>query len=120
VPEIERKRFEDPDETRPFQDKGHVEIVNIGGGSVGRATFQPGWKWSEHVKPIAGTDSCQAAHVGYVVSGRQKVLMDDGTELEIGPGDVVSIPPGHDGWTIGEEPCVVLDFAGMSSYAKPS
>ncbi len=107
-------------QTRPFHDKGQVELVSVGGGVVGRATFQPGWKWSDHVKPIAGTDSCQAAHVGYVISGRQGIRMDDGTELEIGPGDVVSIPPGHDGWTIGDEPCVVLDFAGMATYAKPS
>jgi len=117
---LERKRFDAPDDKRPFQDKGHVEIVNIGDGAVGRATFEPGWKWSDHVKPIAGTDSCQAAHVGYVISGRQLVHMDDGTELEIGPGDVVSIPAGHDGWTVGDEPCVVLDFAGMATYAKPS
>lgn len=117
---LERKNFDDPDETRPFQGKGHVEIVNIGNGVVGRATFEPGWKWSDHVKPLAGTNSCQVAHVGYVLSGRQTVLMDDGTELEIGPGDIVSIPAGHDGWTIGDEPCVVLDFAGMASYAKPS
>jgi quercetin dioxygenase-like cupin family protein len=118
--ELERKHFDDPDETRPFQDKGQVDLVNVSGGVVGRATFQPGWKWSDHVGPIAGTKSCQAAHVGYVVSGRQKVVMDDGTELDIGPGDVVSIPPGHDGWTIGDEACVVIDFAGMSNYAKPS
>jgi len=115
---FERKRFDAPDETRPFQDKGKVEILNIGGGVVGRAIFEPGWKWSEHVRPIAGTDTCQAAHVGYVVSGRQIVLMDDGTEFEIGPGDVISIPAGHDGWTIGDETCVVLDFAGMADYAK--
>ena len=117
---VERKRFDEADETRPFHDKGQVELVSVGGGVVGRATFQPGWKWSDHVKPIAGTDSCQAAHVGYVISGRQRIRMDDGTELDIGPGDVVSIPPGHDGWTIGDEPCVVLDFAGMATYAKPS
>jgi quercetin dioxygenase-like cupin family protein len=118
---LERKRFDEPDETRRFTDKGQVELVSLGDGvSVGRATFHPGWKWSEHVKPIAGTESCQAAHVGYVVSGRQKVLMDDGTELEFGPGDVVSIPPGHDGWVIGDEPCVLLDFVGMANYAKPS
>jgi quercetin dioxygenase-like cupin family protein len=117
---LERKRFDDPDETRPFQGKGNVKVVNIGNGVVGLATFEPGWKWSEHVKPIAGTDSCQAAHVGYVLSGRQTILMDDGTQLEIGPGDVVSIPAGHDGWTTGNEPCVVLDFAGMANYAKPS
>jgi len=120
MPGPERKRFDDADETRAFQDKGQVELVNIGGGVVGRATFQPGWKWSDHIKPIAGTASCQAAHVGYVVSGRQMILMDDGTQLEIGAGDVVSIPAGHDGWTIGEEPCVVLDFAGMADYSKPS
>ena len=117
---LERKRFDHPDEARPFQDKGRVEIVNIGDGVVGRATFEPGWKWSEHVMPIAGTDSCQAAHVGYVLSGRQVIKMDDGTELEITAGDIVSIPAGHDGWTIGDEPCVVLDFAGMATYAKPS
>jgi quercetin dioxygenase-like cupin family protein len=115
---LERKRFDDPDEARPFKDKGRVEIVNIGEGVVGRATFEPGWKWSEHVKPIAGTDSCQAAHVGYVLSGRQVIKMDDNTELEISAGDIVSIPAGHDGWTIGDEPCVVLDFAGMATYAK--
>jgi quercetin dioxygenase-like cupin family protein len=117
---LERKRFDDPDEARPFKDKGRVEIVTIGDGVVGRATFEPGWKWSEHVMPIAGTDSCQAAHVGYVLSGRQVIKMDDGTELEISAGDIVSIPPGHDGWTVGDEPCVVLDFAGMATYAKPS
>ncbi len=117
---LERKRFDEADETRPFRDKGQVELVSLGDGVVGRATFQPGWKWSDHVKPIAGTPSCQAAHVGYVISGRQRILMDDGSELEISAGDVVSIPSGHDGWTIGDEPCVVLDFAGMANYAKPS
>lgn len=119
--EPEGKSFDAPDETRPIPDnKGQVEIVNIAGGVVGRATFQPGWKWSEHVKPIAGTDSCQSAHLGYVVSGRTGVRMDDGFEMEFGPGDVVSIPAGHDGWTVGDEPCVILDFAGMANYAKPS
>ena len=115
---FERKRFESPDETRPFKQNGQVELVNLAGGLVGRATFHPGWKWSDDVKPLAGTDSCLAAHVGYVISGRQKILMDDGSEFEIGPGDVVSIPPGHDGWTIGDEPCVVIDFTGMADYAK--
>lgn len=118
---LESKRFDNPDETRPFKDKGHVELVTIAGGTVGRAVFEPGWKWSEHVRPIAGTDSCQSAHFGYVVSGRQVVKMDDGTELEVNAGDVVSIPPGHDGWTVGDEPCVVVDFSGMAGYAaKPS
>ena len=117
--QVEKKRFDNPDETRQFADKGRVEIVNIGGGVVGRVVFEPGWRWSEHVKPIAGTDSCQAAHLGYVVSGRQVIRMDDGTELEISAGDVVSIPSGHDGWTVGDEECVVLDFAGMAQYARP-
>lgn len=115
---LESKRFDNPDETRKFVENGHVDLVNVGGGVVGRATFEPGWKWSEHVKPMAGTETCQAPHLIYVISGRQKVVMDDGTELEIGPGDVTHIPPGHDGWTVGDEPCVALDFAGMAEYAK--
>ena len=114
----EKKRFDSPDEVRPMADKGRVDIVKVGGGVVGKATFEPGWRWSEHVKPIAGTESCQAAHLGYVLSGRQKIVMDDGSELEFGPGDVVAIPAGHDGWVVGDEACVVLDFAGMSQYAK--
>ena len=118
MPGLERKRFDDADETRAFVDKGQVELVRIGDGVVGRATFHPGWRWSDHVKPIVGTPSCQAAHVGYVLSGRQRIQMDDGSELEISAGDVVSIPAGHDGWTIGDEPCVVLDFAGMADYRE--
>lgn len=116
----ERKGFDEAKETRPFGSKGQVELVSLGDGIVGRATFMPGWRWSEHVKPIVGTESCQAAHMGYVVSGSQMIVMDDGTELQINAGDVVSIPAGHDGYTIGEEPCVVIDFAGMADYAKPS
>src|SRR5271155_4308123 len=117
---LESKRFDSPDETRQFLESGDVKIVSIGNGVVGLATFEPGWRWSDHVKPIAGTESCQAAHVGYVLSGRQMLRMDDGSEFEIGAGDVVSIPAGHDGWTVGDEPCVVVDFAGMAPYAKPS
>jgi len=115
---LEKKSFSSPDEVRPMSGMGQVEILNVGDGVVGKATFEPGWRWSQHVKPVAGTDSCQAAHLGYVLSGRQKVIMDDGTELEFGPGDVVAIPPGHDGEVVGDEPCVVLDFAGMEHYAK--
>jgi quercetin dioxygenase-like cupin family protein len=119
VDRLEKRRFDAPDEVRPMADKGRVEIINIGGGVVGLATFEPGWRWSEHVKPIAGTDSCQAAHLGYVLSGRQIVEMDDGTSIEFGPGDVLAIPPGHDATVVGDEPCVVVDFAGMANYAVP-
>jgi len=116
---LEAKNFSSPDETRPFQGKGKMEIVNVGGLSVGRGTFEPGWKWSENVKPIAGTDSCQALHVGYIVSGRMAVVMDDGTQAEAGPGDVVHIEPGHDAWIVGNESCVFLDFGtSVSQYAK--
>jgi uncharacterized cupin superfamily protein len=116
--QLQKKSFESADEVRPMADKGQVEILKIGDGVVGKATFEPGWRWSEHVKPIAGTESCEAAHLGYVLSGRQKIVMDDGSELEFGPGDVVAIPPGHDGWVVGNEQCVVLDFAGMEHYAE--
>lgn len=116
---LESKRFDRPDETRKFTGKGHIDLVNVGDGVVGRGTFEPGWKWSEHVKPIAGTETCQAAHLIYVISGRQKIVMDDGTELELAPGDVTYIPPGHDAWTVGDEDAVALDFAGMAEYAKP-
>jgi quercetin dioxygenase-like cupin family protein len=115
---LEVKSLDSPDETRPFVDKGKADIVNVGGVTVGRGVFEPGWRWSEHVKPIAGTDSCQSAHTGYVLSGRMGVRMDDGTEGEAGPGDAVVIAPGHDAWTVGDEPCVVLDFSGMEEYAK--
>jgi uncharacterized cupin superfamily protein len=118
--QLERKSFSAPEEVREMGGKGRVEILKVGDGVVGKATFEPGWRWSEHVKPLAGTDSCQAAHVGYVLSGRQKVIMDDGTELEFSAGDVVAIPPGHDGEVIGDEPCVVIDFAGMEHYAEGS
>jgi uncharacterized cupin superfamily protein len=118
--QLQKKSFSSADEVRPMSGMGEVEIVKVGDGVVGRATFQPGWRWSEHVKPIAGTDSCQAAHFGYVVSGRQRVIMDDGTELEYAAGDVVTIPPGHDAVVVGDEPCVVIDFAGMEHYAEQS
>jgi quercetin dioxygenase-like cupin family protein len=115
------KRAEAPDEVRPYKDgTGQVEVVHLPGLDAGRATFEPGWRWSEHVKPIAGTESCQVTHVGYVQSGRMGIRMDDGTESEIGPGDFVHIPHGHDAWTIGDEACVVLDFGGLKGYAKPS
>jgi quercetin dioxygenase-like cupin family protein len=115
------KRFENPDEVREFQDgKGAVRLVNIGPGAVGRGTFEPGWRWSEHVKPLAGTDSCQVEHIGYVLAGRMKVVMDDGSELEVGPGDAFHMPPGHDAWIVGDERCELLDFGGLKGYAQAS
>lgn len=113
-----RKSLDSPEEVRPFQDKGRLELVNLEQGPVGRGTFEPGWRWSSHVKPIAGTDSCQSAHVGYVVGGRMAVRMDDGEEVEFGPGDVMVCPPGHDAWTVGDEPCVLVDWQGFADYAK--
>jgi len=115
-----RKSFDTPDETRPFEgDTGQFQLVTtLDHGAVGRATFLPGWRWSEHVRPIAKTDSCQATHVAYFVSGRMKVVMDDGEEMEYGPGDFAMMAPGHDAWTLGDEPCVLVDWGGYADYAK--
>ncbi len=114
-----QKTFDSPEEVRPFEeDSGQLEMVNLNGIGVGRATFKPGWKWSKHVKPIAGTDSCQAPHMGYFISGRMKIVMDDGEEMEFGPGDVMVCPPGHDAWIVGDETCVVIDWQGFDDYAK--
>jgi quercetin dioxygenase-like cupin family protein len=109
----------DSGEHRPFKDaKGHLDVVTTASGAVGRAVFEPGWKWSDHVKPIAGTDTCQAAHMGYVISGRMRVVMDDGTAADFVPGDLMIAPPGHDAWTVGNDPCVVIDWQGVADYAK--
>lgn len=113
----EQKRFEKPDEVREFPN-GRVEIVHIGGGSVGRLVLQPGWRWSTDVKPIAKTHSCEAPHFQYHVSGRLGVRMDDGTELIAEPGEVTALPSGHDAWVVGDEPVVVIDWFGASNYAK--
>ena len=118
--DVEVKNFESPDEVRPFEGKGEAKVLQIGGHTVGRGTFEPGWKWSNDLKPIAGTDSCQVSHLGYVMSGRMRVFMDDGSEGEAGPGDVVAIPPGHDAEVVGDEACVVLDFGEFGDYAKRS
>jgi quercetin dioxygenase-like cupin family protein len=115
---MEVKNFDSPDETRPFEGKGKADVVVVGGKEVGRFTGEPGWKWSENVKPIAETDSCEVEHLGYVVSGRMKIKMDDGAEAEVGPGDVASISPGHDAEVIGDENCVLVDFGKISEYAK--
>jgi quercetin dioxygenase-like cupin family protein len=114
----EHKSFRQPDETRTFP-SGRAEIVRVSGAEVGRLTFQPGWRWSEHVKPIAGTASCEAPHFQYHVSGRLAIRMDDGSEFIAGPGDVTSLPSGHDAWVVGDEAVVVVDWFGASNYAKP-
>jgi hypothetical protein len=115
---ISKRNLDKPEEKREFP-KGHVDLVTIGDITFGRATFQPGWKWSESVKPIAKTESCQAPHSQFHISGRLHVKMDDGTEVQYGPGDVGIIPPGHDAWVVGNEPVVVLDFTGFKHYAEP-
>ena len=113
----EQKNFGRPDEVREFP-RGKVELVKIGGAAVGRAVLQPGWRWSTSVKPIAKTNSCEAAHFQYHLSGTLVVKMDDGTELKLGPGDVSLLPPGHDAWVEGNEPVVLVDFQGMLDYAR--
>jgi hypothetical protein len=113
------KSFEAPDETRA-PDKTKVDIVRLGRATVARFTFQPGWRWSECVKPVMGTDSCQARHVGAIVSGRVHVRHDDGTEGEVGPGDAYVIEPGHDAWVVSDEAAVALEFESAETYARPA
>jgi mannose-6-phosphate isomerase-like protein (cupin superfamily) len=116
---IEVRRFDTADEVRPFEGKGHVALMTVAGKEIGKGVFEPGWRWSTNVKPIAGTHSCEFPHFMYVLSGRMRVLMDDGTQAELGPGDVASIPPGHDAEVIGDEPCVTIDLAEEDAdYAK--
>ena len=115
--ETEQKSFEAPDETREFP-RGRAEILAIGGGEVGRLVLEPGWRWSNDVKPIANTESCEAPHFQYHVSGQLAIPMDDGTELLAGPGDITSLPSGHDACVVGAEPAVVVDWHGTSNYAK--
>jgi hypothetical protein len=114
---MEVKNLNASEETRVF-DKGKLELVKIGGRTVGRATFQPGWKWSESVKPLVNTKSCEAPHFQYHVSGTLRVRMNDGTEKDLKPGDVSLLPTGHDAWVVGNDPVVVVDFQGMIDYAK--
>ena len=113
----ERKDLSSPDEVRTFE-KGKLDLVKIGGGVVGRLTLQPGWRWSQHVKPTAGTEWCEAPHFQYHVSGRIHVVMSDGTEFEVGAGEITALPQGHDAWVVGNEPVVLIDWAGASNYAK--
>jgi hypothetical protein len=113
----ELKSFGKPSEVREFP-KGKLELLTIGGATIGRAIFEPGWKLSESVQPIAKTKSCEAPHFQYHVSGVIMVKMDDGKLLECHPGDVSLLPSGHDAWVVGNETAVVVDFQGMADYAK--
>ncbi|HEX5901850.1 MAG TPA: cupin domain-containing protein [Actinomycetota bacterium] len=106
-----------PDEVREFPN-GTAEIFSVGGDEIGRLTFRPGFRWSNDLKPIAKTDSCEAPHFQYHLSGRLAIRMDDGTEFVAEPGDITSLPSGHDAWTVGDEPAVVVDWFGASDYAK--
>ena len=114
---IEIRRFEQADETRTFE-RGSFELVTIDGVTIGRASYEPGWIWSEHVGKAVGEALCQVEHVGLVVSGRAAVKMVDGTEGMLTPGDLFSIGPGHDSWVVGDEPYVSLHLIGASGYAK--
>ena len=116
--QMQKKNFSHPDETRIFE-KGRVDLITLGGVTFGRATFEPGWKWSTSVKPLAKTASCEAPHLQCLLSGRMHVVMDDGSKDEFGPGDVLLIPPGHDAWVVGDDNVVAIDITGMGEYAKP-
>jgi hypothetical protein len=118
MPGMEKRNLSKPEETRTF-DKGKLELVKLGGVTFGRATLQPGWKWSTSVKPLVKTRSCEAPHLQYHVSGRLHVVMDDGSQDEFGPGEVSLLPPGHDAWVVGDQPVVIIDITGMGEYAKP-
>jgi mannose-6-phosphate isomerase-like protein (cupin superfamily) len=117
---MEKKSMNSPEEVRTF-DNGKLEITTFQDGTtIGRATLNPGWSWEKCIKPLAKTNSCEAPHTQYIVSGRVKIVMDDGTEEEFGPGDTAVIPPGHNAWVVGDEPVVAIDFTGFKDYAKKS
>ena len=116
---LQRKDLGKPDEVREFAGGSRVEIYQLEDVVVGRTVWLPGWRWSEVVKPIAGTDQCEYHHLGYSISGRFRVAMPDGTEMEIPPNHVYEIPPGHDAWVVGDEPWIAIDWAGMRSFARP-
>jgi hypothetical protein len=105
-----------PDETRTFE-KGKIDLANLGDVTIGRAIFEPGWSWDKCVEPVVKTNSCEAPHIQYMISGRIKVVMNDSSEEEFGPGDTAVVPPGHNAWVVGNEPCAAIDFTGAKEYA---
>jgi hypothetical protein len=113
----EQCNFNDADEVRNFE-RGRLDLVKIGSSEIGRLTLEPGWRWSDHVKPLAGTEWCEAPHFQYHVSGTLRVRMADGTEFDAGPGDVTALPSGHDAWVVGDEAAVIVDWWGASNYAR--
>src|SRR4030081_2480448 len=113
----EQKEFSRPDETRTFE-RGRVDLVSIGGSQIGRLTLEPGWRWRDHVKPIAATELCEAPHFQFHAAGTLHILMADGTEFDAGPGQVTALPQGHDAWVVVDEPVVLVDWWGASNYAK--
>jgi SnoaL-like domain len=115
-PGAEYKDFADPDEVRQFS-HGRLEVLHLAAGDVGRMVLEPGWRWSQDVKPIAGTELCETAHFGYQVSGVLRIQLADGTTIDARPGMAGTVPPGHDAWVVGEEPAIMLDWAGAASYA---
>jgi len=113
---LDAKNLSTPDEKRSFE-HGELALVHLDGATIGRATFRPGWRWSTDIRPAVGTDSCQVAHTGLILSGRLGVRMDDGREVEFGPGDAHVVGPGHDAWVVGDEPCVAIDVAITAATA---
>ena len=113
----EQKSFATADETREFE-RGTLDLLRIGGAEIGRLTLQPGWRWSDHVKPLAGTDLCEAPHFQYHVAGTIRIKTADGEEFDATPGMVTSLPAGHDAWVVGDEDAIVVDWWGASNYAK--
>ncbi len=116
---LQSRSIESPDETRRFREHGHVDVVTLGAFTLGREVFEPGWQWSKDVKPLAGTEWCMVRHTGICVSGKMTVRSEDGTEVTLEAGDVFVLEPGHDGWTLGDEPCVMFD-TGVAAYARPA
>jgi len=114
---VECRDFARPDETRPFP-LGRLELISVGGADIGRLVLDPGWRWSEHVKPIAGTDLCEAPHFQYHVAGTLRIRTGGGEEFDAVPGMVTSLPAGHDAWVVGDEPVIVVDWFGASDYAR--
>jgi quercetin dioxygenase-like cupin family protein len=113
-----KRSFDRPDETRPAG-AGQAQIISVDDMALMRITLEPGWRWSTHVQPLTGGQSCQAPHLQYIISGRMHIKMDDGSEEEFGPGDLLVAPPGHDGWVVGNEPFVCIDVTGSNVWAKP-